>query len=310
MLNFRQIILSLLFFSITISAQSIPITVSSNIDSSIATIGDRIHLNIIMQYPEGNYFELPHLDKKLGKWDIIDQELSESRKIKHGYRQLWTLELTVFDTGKVIIPSLELRALSAADSTQALLFQTDEYTVDVISVLPPGTTEPKDIKPPFAIRKLVPWTYIIFFLLVAAIIIAWWIYYRRWKQKTPPLPLNENYLEAPHLTAFRKLNELREHQYRSEDEIRQYYFSLSEIVREYLERRYFVRALEMTTREILESFPELDINGEIELDFKSLFDGLDLIKFAKFIPEPGEMIEYWDSAYNCIDKTKHEPFLK
>ena len=262
-----------------------------------------------MQYPHGIRFEVPALEEKLGEWEVIDQNVSESKKIKGGFQREWTLEMTVFDTGEVIVPSLEFRAINEADSSASLLFNTDEFSVDVISVLPPGTTEPKDIKPPFAIRKIVPWLYIIFGLLVSGILLGWWFYYRRWKTQQPPIPLEEHFLEAPHVTAFRKLDELKSRQYKTETEIRQYYFQISEIVREYLERRFFIKALEMTTREIMDTFGDLNTGTKIETDFKNLFNGLDLVKFAKMIPAASEMITYWDLAHNCIYKTKREPFL-
>jgi len=307
----KQLLRFLILFFITISgfANTIPITVESSLDTTIATIGDRIHLIILLQYPTGARFELPKVEKRLGEWDVIDQQLSSPRKIKSGFQQTWELELTVFDTGKVIVPELEIQAYSSEDTSRVLRFKTDEQIVDVISVLPPGTTEPKDIKPPFPIRTIIPWNYIIFILLFLIIIVSGIITYRRWKQKQPPIPLDEDYLEAPYLVAFRKLNELREQQYRSEDEIRFYYFRMSEIVREYLERRYFIRALEMTTREILEAFHALDIQESIALDYSKLFGSLDLVKFAKQIPEASETVSLWELAYKCIDKTKREPFL-
>ncbi|MBN2602199.1 MAG: hypothetical protein JXR87_09420 [Candidatus Marinimicrobia bacterium] len=304
-----QILIVSLFSIVSINAEPLSVTLESSVDTTIATIGDRIHLNVTMQYPNGIRFDLPELNEKLGTWDILNQIISEPKKVKGGFQQNWSLELTVFDTGKVVVPVVELQAVDISDSTQSLLFQTDEFVVDVISVLPPGTTEPKDIKPPFAIRKIIPWSLIIFGLLIVAILFGWWIYYRRWKQQQPTVPLDEHYLEAPHVTAFRKLDELKSHLYKTEDEIRQFYFQLSEIVREYLERRFFIKALEMTTREIMESVTETDIGPGIDTEYKTLFDGLDLVKFAKMIPAVEEMITYWDLAYNCIDKTKREPFL-
>lgn len=305
----NRIILLILFLFAGLNAGPISVTIESTVDTTIATIGDRIHLNVLMRYPAGVRFELPELGEKLGEWELLDQQLSEPRKIRDGFQREWTLELTVFDTGKVVIPALTLRAVNEADSSAALLFQSDEYVVNVISVLPPGTTEPKDIKPPFAIRSVVPWRYIVFGLLTAGILIGWWFYYRRWKRRQPPAPLDEHYLEAPHVTAFRRLEELKNRQYKTEAEIRRYYFQISEIVREYLERRFFIKALEMTTREIMDAFGDLEIDADLQGEFQTLFDGLDLVKFAKMIPAAEEMITYWDLAYNCIDKTKREPFL-
>ena len=307
----KQLLRFLLLIFVTISgfANTIPITVESALDTTIATIGDRIHLVILLQYPPESRFELPKVEKRLGEWEVIDRQLSNPRKIKGGFQKTWELELTVFDTGKVIVPELEIRAYSSEDTSRALLFETDEQIVDVISVLPPGTTEPKDIKPPFPIRAIIPWNYIIFILLILIIIVSGVITYRRWKQKQSSIPLDEDYLEAPHLVAFRKLNELRERQSRSEDEIRFFYFRMSEIVREYLERRYFIKALEMTTREILEAFRTLDMHESIVLDYSKLFGSLDLVKFAKQIPEASENVSLWDMAYKCIDQTKRESFL-
>jgi len=309
LLKTGRIFVVTLFLVITANAEPISVSLESSVDTTIATIGDRVHLNVIMRYPAGTRFEFPELREKLGEWELLDRNISEPKKIKGGLQQEWSLELTVFDTGKVVIPALELQAVNDADSSASLLFQTDEFVVDVISVLPPGTTEPKDIKPPFAIRKILPWTIIIFGLLIAAILVGWWIYYRRWKMQQPTTPPDEHYLEAPHMTAFRKLEELKSRPYKTEDEIRQYYFRISEILREYLERRFFIKALEMTTREIMDSFHDLDVAPGIDVEYKTLFDGLDLVKFAKMIPASSEMITYWDLAYNCIDKTKREPFL-
>ena len=303
-------LLFVLIFFTGVRTEALSVSIESSIDTTIATIGDRVHLNVRMRYPADVRFVLPQMDKKLGEWDLIGQQLSEPEKIKDGFRQNLTLELTVFDTGKVVVPPIHLQAVSQVDSSDVMDFQTDEFVVDVITVLPPGTTEPKDIKPPFAIRSVIPWTIVIFIVLIIAIIVAWWVFYRRWRQKQLPAALDEDFLEPPHITAFRKLEELKNQPHPTEEDIRRYYFQLSEILREYLERRYFIKALEMTTREIMDSFRETgDIAMDIQVEFQSLFNDLDLVKFAKFIPEPGNMITAWEQTYKCIDNTKREPFL-
>jgi len=37
---------------------------------------------------------------------------------------------------------------------------------------------------------------------------------------------------------------------------------------------------------------------------------LDLVKFAKFIPEDENIEKVWNKSYNFIEKTKHDNFLK
>lgn len=305
----RLLIFILILVGGSLLADPVPLAIESSIDTSLATIGDRIHLRLSMQYPAGTQFLLPEFGETLGRWDLLDQRLSEPQKIPGGFRQELALEITVFDTGRIVVPEIELRVVDAEDSTRAMVFTTDEYVVDVISVLPPGTTEPKDIKPPFGLPRIIPWSYILFALLIVGILIAWWILYRRWKRQQPPKPLDEHYLEPPHVAAFRELEALKAGRYKTGADMRQFYFRLSEIVREYLERRYFIRALEMTTREILETFGELELVDGVAKEFKQLFEGLDLVKFANILPATDKMLHYWDLAYNCIDKTKREPFL-
>ncbi|MCD6440825.1 MAG: hypothetical protein J7L86_03430 [Candidatus Marinimicrobia bacterium] len=304
-------LLLILFIAITSSiAQSAQITVESQVDTTIATIGDKIHLMVTIQYPPAARFELPLVEERLGDWEVVGQHLGDPQKIKDGFRQTWNLELTVFDTGSIVIPEMEIRAYASSDSTaMPLVFKTNAETINVISVLPPGTVDPKDIKPPFPIRRIIPWNIIIFILLILAIIISGVVYYKRWRARQLSVPLHEDYLEPPHVVALRKLKELKEKIYRTDEEIRQYHFSMSEIIREYLERRYFIRALEMTTREIYEALSELNIEPEIISDFSELSQKLDLVKFAKQIPSSEMMFTLWDIAYNCVDKTKHEPFL-
>ena len=308
----REFCILILVLSIvtTGTGQEFPVTIETQVDTAIATIGDRIQLRISLSYPTDSRFELPQVEEHLGEWNVVRQSLSAPHKIKNGFRQDWILELMVFDTGRVIIPSIPIKVFTTADSTAApLIFDTDEVSVQVISVLPPGTTEPKDIKPPFPIRTIIPWRWIIFSTLILVVVLGWYLYYRRWKRMQPSVPLEEEYLEPPHLVALRKLNELRQGLYKTEDEIRAFHFSLSEIIREYLERRYFIRALEMTSQEIRQAFDLLKIDGQIIKEFVKLFNRLDLVKFARQIPKPEALVAHWELAYQCIDKTKRESFL-
>ncbi len=110
----KRILRFLLLFFITISgfANTIPITVESSLDTTIATIGDRIHLVISLQYPPESRFELPKVERRLGEWEVIDQQLSSPRKIKGGFHKSGNLNLIVYDPVKVSVPGGKMRASS------------------------------------------------------------------------------------------------------------------------------------------------------------------------------------------------------
>ncbi len=304
-----SVFISFLFFVNWCLADDIPVTIKTEVDTTIATIGDRIQLTIHLLFPEGTVFEFPQIKNKLGEFEVVDESFSKPARYKKGYKRNWNLILAIFDTGKVAIPSLEIKAKSPSDSTTVLTFKTDSPIINVISVLPPNTVEPKDIKPPFPLRTVVPWDIIVFVLLIISIVVSGILYYRRWKKLHPQVAFDERFLEPPHIIAFNKLNHLKKEGWSTPEEQRKYYFSLSEILREYIERRYFIRALEMSTFEIMEAFESINIDGNIAEEFARVFEELDLVKFAKQTPAINEVPIIWEKVYRCIDKTKREPLV-
>ena len=68
--------------------------------------------------------------------------------------------------------------------------------------------------------------------------------------------LDYDFIESPKERAIRRLEELNSSQFTKE-----FYTQLSHIFREYIERKYYIRTLEMTTEEIknLKLFSQLKI---------------------------------------------------
>jgi len=292
-----------------VAAQESSITIASRVDTTTATIGDQIHLTVEMSYPAGTRFRLPELREQLGDFEVVNVRLGAEQKYSHGNQRDWVLTLAVFDTGQAVIPALEIAAVSLEDSSQVLRFSTDEYAIDVISVLPPGTTEIRDIKAPFPLRRLVPWDYIVFILLLLAIAGAGYFYYRRWQRRNTELPLDEKYIEPPDIIALQRLEALQYEGDLSVAEIRQLCFAISEILREYLERRYFVRALEMSTSEIAVVIGETEMASEYQTELISLLQELDLVKFAKQTLAGGEAAALWQRAGRFVRQTRRQTDL-
>ncbi len=304
------LITSIFFMSNAGLSQSGSISIETSVDTTTAYIGNRILLEIKMLHPQNTSFILPKLDKKLGDFIILDQNLYGPDEIDNHYQSQWQFNLTVFDTGLIVIPSIKIQAFTAPDTSNILTFYTDSLFINILSVLPGDAQAPRDIKAPFPIRKFIPWDIVIFVLALLLIITGWFFYQRHWKKTHPVIRYDEKYLEPPHVIAIKKLNSLKKKEQLSAEEKKNYYSDLSEIIREYLERRYFIRALEMSSFEINEVFSKIQPNTEIQSILTSLFNELDLVKFAKFIPEDENIEKVWNKSYNFIEKTKHDNFLK
>jgi len=291
-----------------IAAQESGITIQTSVDTTVATIGDRVNLQINMRYPSGTTFELPVLEETLGKFEIVKNHLSEPRKKDKMFAQTWRLALAVFDTGRYSIPALEIKARKADDTTRVLTFLTEPKTVRVYSVLAPDNRELKDIKPPFRLRRTISAETILLILLIALIVGGAW-YYRRWKKAHPPVVIDEKFLDPPHVVALNQLRALKEKMPATPEERRAFYFRISEILREFLERRFFIRALEMTTAEIAAAFDSLDVESGIAREWRNLLPALDIVKYAGQIPAEENISAVWEESYRCVDHIKREQFL-
>mgnify|MGYP001181648062 CR=1 FL=1 len=67
--------------------------------------------------------------------------------------------------------------------------------------------------------------------------------------------------------------------------VKDYYFRLSEIVRGYLERRFGINGLEMTSDEIRRWLHSNTFTAEIRLSIDDFLGETDLVKFADFSPD-------------------------
>ena len=110
--------------------------------------------------------------------------------------------------------------------------------------------------------------------------------------------------EPPHVTAIRQLEKLHSQKLWQSGKQKAYYTGITDILREYLSTRYPVKALEMTSQEILdrmirESLPEKSIKR-----LKDILITADFVKFAKFTPDADQNETVYTDAYYFIEETK------
>lgn len=88
----------------------------------------------------------------------------------------------------------------------------------------------------------------------------------------------------PHELALKKLEVLAQKQLTSKGFVKEHYAELTFILREFLEKRFGIPALESTTEETLFHLGNLEFSTEQSLALKNLLEQADLAKFAKIIP--------------------------
>ncbi len=191
----------------------------------------------------------------------------------------WTIAF--FDTGWVRIPSLlvVIKQGGQLDTTY-----TNDIPVKVLTVEPDsnGLETIKDIyAQPFSpgyYKRYLP--HITVFLLILAGLFLWMRQHKYKKvipEFIPPPP-------SPQDWALKALDELSERKLWQRGEVKEHYSSLTAILREYLERRYGIHAMEQTTDVILIQLSHQHLNEMLMKDTAELLSVADLIKFAKADP--------------------------
>lgn len=118
--------------------------------------------------------------------------------------------------------------------------------------------------------------------LAALLFLFWWL--RRNRQKPAPKVVQSiptPLVVSPTEMALQKLSALQQKQLWKQNQTKEHYAELSLILREYLETRYQIAALESTTDEIQKMLDLTDFPAEYRPDLKALLQKTDLVKYAQ-----------------------------
>lgn len=215
----------------------------------------------------------------------------------------WTI--AVFDTGVVRLPALPL-LIKYQDKIDTVYSNDVPIQVKAVEPDSTGLLPIKDIyREPFSLlyfKKYIP--HFIGALLILFGLIYWW---RHRKNKEVPETLV--YTPSPHDWAFNALSDLETKRLWQSGDVKEHYTFLTSILREYLERRYGIRALEQTSDEILEQLRLQHLSQHLLSDTDQLLSISDLIKFAKADPGIDIHAATIQRVRNFVKQTMQVPTL-
>ena len=300
------LLLIAVFFSVTATAQQTKSEVKAVVkaDTIRRQIGQQVVLTINVQAPASKRISWPVISDTLGNLEVVHRSAvdttRESQKNWKSYSQ--KLTVTSFDTGYIVFPRIPFGTGSGKDTTQVF---SDSVLLQYASIPVDTTKTFKEIKgimaAPLTVGEMAPW--ILGVLILGAIAIIIYTIYLRRKSKKPLIIFKPKPELPAHILAIEALNHLKDEALWKRGRFKEYYTGLTDILRNYFERRYGVMAQEMTSDEILEALKSLTNDGLLN-KLKILFSTADLVKFAKGIPEPYENEVNLDIAYDFVDKTK------
>ena len=288
----------LLLFTSDIQAQNAE--AYSKLDTNAIMIGDQIGLELGIELPLG-FTTL---------WPAIGDTLSENIEIisKSGIDTIFEedqmvlsqkLTVTSFDSGFFEVPGFnfilgkEGDSLAFSSKSRNLFLQVYTPEVDTSQAF-------KIIKAPYAepytFMEILPWA-LGGLAVLALIAFAIWFFIRRKKNK-PIFVSKPKPLRPPQEVALEKLETLRLGKVWQQGKLKKYHSELTDIVREYLGRKFSFDAPEMTSEEIANELKNQKVNEEALGKINAAFQLSDLVKFAKAQPTA---LENDLSLSHCVD---------
>ena len=145
-------------------------------------------------------------------------------------------------------------------------------------------------------------------LLTIIVIFAVKYFSGRKSEETGAIP--EKPKEPAHIIAFRELDQLKQKKLWQDGKVKLYYSELTRIIREYIERRFDISAMEETSEEILAEFKNQKLDKSLYFELlRQLLVKADLVKFAKDEPLPDENESYFKHAYSFVEHSKENQQL-
>lgn len=285
--------------------------VTARLEPDSVFIGDRFEVVIevekdLVQSVSFPVFELPEGNRWVELLEVLPVDTLERSgrllRLARRYR------LAAFQEGRI---NLGAPAVLYADKNIVDTLYADDSLRLLVGTFQIDSTSQSiyDLKPQFTlpfrfaeIKGYLLWGLLALLLLAAALYgLDRWLKLRgrRLKelfQTAPPVP--------PHVAAIRALEALHHQKLWQNNRHKQYYSSLSEILRTYIAGRWGIGAMEMTTDEILAALRGIELPDKARMDLTAILRDADLVKFAKAMPEAGENESNYQKAYYFVEETK------
>lgn len=297
-------------FSIASAQDGVPV-VDAKFDRDSIVIGDRFMLEVRVEKDMMQVVDFPYLTgggEMMENVEVLD-EFPEDTVAQDGRRQTISKRylMTIFAEGEYNLGTFPVmyadkNVVDTLVSRDSLRMRVSTFEIDL------EKDKPFDIKPPRGVPLKFGEVSVWFALAVgvlALILTGIWliIKYRKHIPFLAPKPQI-----PPHIVAIRQLEALKNQKLPENNKHKQYYSGITDILREYINGRFGIHAMEMTSGEILAAVEEPREQGLVDdkrySDLRDILQTADLVKFAKWVPAGEENEAAYFGAYYFVEETK------
>ena len=279
------------------------IVVSASIDSTMLMLGDQTDLHLSVTHEASEQVQMPVFGEMLQEGiEIVDRSAIDTTALPDGRVQM-TQDLTLTSFKDSLFAIQPLYVTSGEDT-----FWTEPMALNVIQPFEVDSslaiTDIKDIE------KAPIWWWGIFRWILAlalALALAVGIYYLwQWYQKhrkPEEETIDPELLRPADEVALEKLDEIKAQKIWKDGKVKEYQTELTDVVREYIGRRFDVHSTEKTSDETLQEMKS-KVDKDLYTRLKSMLQLADLVKFAKWHTTPDENETALITAYDFVNETK------
>jgi len=292
--------------AITKTTENGPVKATVTVWPPKPTLGESIYVRVDITFPPGISIDAPFQeagDQRMGRFKVIG--FTRDTKPQH-QQQTYTLEAPT--SGKHRIPPLRLEMVDTRGDAgkqtgkpQEIL--TEEIPIDVAPVKaeaidaklrPAAATLDPDVGGP-------PW--ILIGALGGGLVLLGIGSFFLWRMLRTRRRIAVK--KSAYDEAVAKLLALEQRGAPTTEQADAWFVELSAIVRSYLERRYDIRAPELTTEEFLQEASRApELRPEQRTKLSQFLERCDRVKFAGYRPDSGESIDTLAAARAFVEETR------
>ena len=284
----RKYVLFLMLALTALGLKAQNVEVEGKVNDTKVQVGKPFTLDLSLKVPYGwfvewNDFAIDTLSERI---DIIKRgNVERTADADSNVIVKQQLTLMTFDTGQIQLPAVGLTYAQSFDDPmrlQAFTEPIDLYaTTIVVDTLQPYKPIVEPIAAPIQMKEVYPWLLAVLLLALAAFSVWYWRKHRKTKVDAEGNIIRGQVI-PPYDKAVGDLKRLREEKMWQSGKVKEYFSSLTDIAREYIEGQFGVNAVEMTTDDILEEIKPLRFPKETYDKLKGTMEVADLVKFAKY----------------------------
>lgn len=286
------------------------VQLNAKLDSALLLMGKTtaMHIEIVQDKNVKGYFVEEHADTLNAFVEIAGRPKDDTVDLGNNRIQIKKdLILQSFDSGMYVLPPL--RYVVGNDTVKS-----NQLTLKVLPVKVGNLKDIHDYKPvqevPFKLFDLVPtfitdywWVYLIVVVLVLAGLYAYFKWYRK---GINPLKHEKKRL-PPYEEAVLGLKELKGRNLWQNGQEKEYFTQLTDILRVYIDRRFKVNAVEMTSSQIIAVLKKNEETKAVNEQLKSILEMADFVKFANMKPLADDNEAAYNKAVHFVEETKPAP---